>query len=107
MPYPRASASSRGYGTRWQKARKRYLASHPLCVKCRKAGLTVAATVVDHIQPHRNDQELFWNEENWQAICATCHSGDKQISEKSGRQQYRGATANGSPLDPSHPWNAA
>ncbi len=29
-------AASRGYASRWQKARKRYLEAHPLCVECLK-----------------------------------------------------------------------
>ena len=31
-------ASKRGYGSRWQKASKAYLQSHPLCVECVKLG---------------------------------------------------------------------
>jgi 5-methylcytosine-specific restriction protein A len=29
--------------------------------------------VVDHIIPHRGDQYLFWDQENWQALCKDCH----------------------------------
>lgn len=32
------SASDRGYGKAWQKARKRYLEAHPFCVECMKEG---------------------------------------------------------------------
>ena len=70
----RPSAASRGYGWRWQKARLDYLRRNPLCVECRKQNLIVAATIVDHVTPHRGDEELFWNEENWAAMCAACHS---------------------------------
>jgi 5-methylcytosine-specific restriction endonuclease McrA len=38
--------------------------------------------VVDHIQPHRGDQRLFWDRRNWQPLCRTCHSGHKQSIEK-------------------------
>ncbi len=69
----RESASRRGYDRRWQKARNRYLKSHPLCVKCQEAGRFVTATVVDHIEPHRGDRTLFWNEANWQSLCKQCH----------------------------------
>lgn len=36
-------------------------------------GRYVRATVVDHIKPHRGDQRLFWDEDNWQALCKECH----------------------------------
>ena len=28
---------------------------------------------VDHIIPHRGDQKLFWDRNNWQALCKPCH----------------------------------
>lgn len=66
-------AAKRGYNRRWQKVSKAYLQAHPLCVECMKNGRYVRATVVDHIKPHRGDQRLFWDEENWQALCKECH----------------------------------
>ncbi|MDW5417733.1 HNH endonuclease [Iodobacter sp. CM08] len=79
----RGSASERGYNVRWQKARATYLRSHPLCVMCKAEGRLMAARVVDHITPHRGDQELFWDtKNNWQALCTTCHSKHKQRIEK-------------------------
>ena len=71
--YKRASASQRGYGSRWQRLSKLYLKKHPLCVKCLENDRYEKATVVDHIVPHRGDDTLFWNEENWQALCKNCH----------------------------------
>ena len=71
----RGSAHSRGYGRKWREARLGYLQKHPLCVHCLARGHVVAATVVDHIVPHRGDPVLFWSSEtNWQALCATCHN---------------------------------
>ena len=67
------SAASRGYGRAWQKASRQYLAAHPLCVKCMAEGRYTKATVVDHIKPHRGDRELFWDRDNWQALCKRCH----------------------------------
>lgn len=67
------SASSRGYGSRWQKASKAYLQSHPLCAVCMKNGRYTRATVVDHILPHRGDHKLFWDQSNWQSLCKPCH----------------------------------
>ena len=67
------SAGARGYTRAWQKARKKYLEAHPLCVECMKEGRYVRATDVDHIKPHRGDRSLFWDRSNWQALCKRCH----------------------------------
>lgn len=78
----------------------------------------VAATVVDHIAPHKlgdakssGDPEriaaawkLFWDRSNWQSLCKFCHDSTKQRMEKSGRI---GCDAGGKPLDPRHHWNKA
>ena len=69
----RGSAAARGYDARWRKARVVYLGLHPLCAECRRHGSTVAASVVDHIQPHKGNRKLFWEESNWQALCKRCH----------------------------------
>ena len=73
-PEESRSAGGRGYGSKWNKARRRYLEKHPLCVMCMKDGRYVRATDVDHIIPHRGDPVLFWDENNWQALCHSCHS---------------------------------
>lgn len=67
-------AAKRGYGSRWQRARKKYLEAHPLCAECMKQGRYTKATVVDHIVPHRGDQKLFWDQGNWQALCERHHN---------------------------------
>ena len=76
------SSTKRGYGYKWQQARAGYLVSHPLCVFCERQGRVTAATVVDHRVPHRGDMNLFWDKNNWQALCAPCHSGTKQREER-------------------------
>lgn len=65
----RGTAHERGYGGRWRKARETYLASHPLCAECQRQGRVTPARVVDHVKPHRGDQQLFWDSSNWQALC--------------------------------------
>lgn len=77
----RGSARQRGYDTRWDKARRTYLMAHPLCVMCEREGRVTAATVVDHIVPHRGEQRLFWNTTNWQSLCKPCHDREKQREE--------------------------
>ena len=39
-----------------------------------KKGLLVPATDVDHIIPHKGNEDLMWDEENLQALCHACHS---------------------------------
>ncbi len=96
------TTAERGYGGRWQKARERFLAKHPLCAYCEREGKVTAASVVDHVVPHRGDQALFWQKENWQSLCATCHSSTKQQIEKTGI--ISGCDVNGAPIDPNHHW---
>ena len=74
------SASSRGYDSAWQKARKKFLEVHPLCVECLRQGRYVKATDVDHVIPHHGNMDLFWDMSNWQALCHSCHS-KKTVSE--------------------------
>ena len=76
------TSAERGYGHKWQQAREAYLRENPLCVMCRDDGAVTAATVVDHIEPHKGDQALFWNRRNWQSLCASHHSGAKQRMER-------------------------
>lgn len=75
------TSTQRGYGYKWQKAREAFLRENPLCVMCTAQGVVAVATVVDHITPHRGDQSLFWRRSNWQSLCSTHHSRDKQREE--------------------------
>jgi len=76
------SSTKRGYDSRWQKARLTFLAKNQLCVYCLKQGYIQGAEVVDHIVPHRGDMKLFWDVDNWQALCRRCHASTKQMEEK-------------------------
>ena len=98
------SSTARGYGYKWQQARAGYLLTHPYCAYClREVGISYdqdavrigmqcmnagigapLATVVDHRVPHRGDMKLFWDKSNWQSLCATHHSRDKQREESNG-----------------------
>lgn len=59
---------------RWKALRLRVLHNEPLCRMCTSRDLIVAAEVVDHIRPHRNDEQLFWDESNLQPLCYKCHA---------------------------------
>lgn len=78
----RGTASQRGYGSRWQQARLEHLYREPLCRACQSAGRIVAATVVDHIQPHKGDHALFWRRSNWQSLCESCHNRKTATEDK-------------------------
>jgi 5-methylcytosine-specific restriction protein A len=86
----------------WLKKRQAQLAAEPLCRYCRQQGRLSAASVADHITPHKGDPTLFWGE--LQSLCKPCHDGAKQELERTGR--LRGAAADGTPLDPGHHWNS-
>ena len=71
----RGSASSRGYDSKWTKARAAYLRANPFCENHKiKMKRCVMANVVDHIIPHNGDDGLFWDRDNWQSLCTQCHN---------------------------------
>lgn len=69
----RATRTERGYSNVWYRASVGFLRSHPLCVRCQEQGRYTAATVTDHIVPHKGDMVLFWDKANWQPLCKPCH----------------------------------
>ena len=87
----RGTANDRGYSAAWRKAREGFLRKHPLCVRCLHSvpPVIVAATVVDHIIPHRGDKDLFWDRNNWQSLCKPCHD-EKTAREDGGFSGYPG-----------------
>jgi 5-methylcytosine-specific restriction protein A len=86
---------------RWKRKRAEQLQREPLCAMCRAVGRTVAASVADHVKPHRGDPHLFWNGK-LQSLCPDCHDRHKQAQERTG--VLVGADADGTPLDPAHHW---
>lgn len=91
------------YNHRWRKARRVFLSEKPLCAMCQDLDIVTPAVVVDHITPHRGDEELFWDEKNWQGLCLVCHDRHKAIQENRG--YVPGANSSGLPLDKNHPWH--
>lgn len=59
---------------RWKAVRKIVWNRNPLCVECQKLGVVREATDIDHIVPHRGDYDLFWDIDNLQGLCKSCHS---------------------------------
>ena len=58
------------YGTaRWKKTSREFLKKYPTCFIC-----GAKATIADHITPHRGSLELFYDANNLQPMCWSCHS---------------------------------
>lgn len=72
--WKRGTRTQRGYDNRWARAARAFLRDNPLCVHHLEQGRSVPATEVDHIIPHKGDQALFWDVDNWQSLCKRCHS---------------------------------
>lgn len=81
----RGSARQRGYDARWDAAAALHLKAWPLCAYCALTGGFVAATLVDHLYPHRGNRDVFWRREWWVSSCRDCHSGMKQSLERKPR----------------------
>ena len=65
----------------WRKLRERQLMEQPLCSFCLQSDVVEAATVVDHITPHKGVIDLFASPSNLQSLCKAHHDGDKQRIE--------------------------
>jgi len=83
----------------WKLRRALQFKVEPLCRKCKAMGKSRAATVADHVVPHRGNRELFFKGE-LQSLCATCHSSSKQLEEREGFSRDIGE--DGWPVDSRH-----
>lgn len=63
------TAREKGYDSVWEKYRWRFLYHNPKCYCC-----GAKSNVVDHIQAHKGDRELFENTTNHLPLCAVCHN---------------------------------
>jgi len=95
---------------RWRRIRARQLAREPLCRHCKADGLTVPATVVDHIDG-KAETAHDYRESNLASLCERHHSLKTAMENGSfgrapGAAKRAGFDANGVPLDRTHPWNS-
>ncbi len=88
---------------RWRRERITFPRRNPLCLMCMRNARVAVARVVDHIEPHRGDEILFFDQANWQALCFNCHNSRKQSTERRGYDTA--VDERGYPTDPRHPWN--
>ncbi|MFC3079502.1 HNH endonuclease signature motif containing protein [Phenylobacterium terrae] len=87
----------------WQRLRMARLRAEPFCRFCMDEGRVKLATVVDHINPHKGDEELFFDYENTQSLCRHHHDGIKAQIERRG--YHTGTDLTGWPTSPDHPAN--
>jgi 5-methylcytosine-specific restriction endonuclease McrA len=80
---PEVRAYQHWYWTaRWRRRRLDQLRAEPFCAFClADGGVYTAATVADHVIPHRGDRQSFLNGK-LQSLCKPHHDGDKQRMER-------------------------
>ena len=67
------SATERGYGSDWQAVRGAVVNKHPLCIDCRRRGLTVPTQEVHHVQRIKDRPDLRLDRTNLAPLCECCH----------------------------------
>jgi 5-methylcytosine-specific restriction enzyme A len=107
MAWSKESRHKRGYGSAWDKIRKRILARDGGICQCRhcKADRRVkVATEVDHIINKAKAAEMGWTpdqidaDDNLQAINTDCHK--RKTQEEQGRKvRARGVGPDGWPVE--------
>jgi len=76
----RERQQAQGLVVRYHPTLLEWLAKNPIYDLMRVA--TCAATVVDHIVPHKGDPDLFWGEWNWQPLSKTYHDRKTGAEER-------------------------
>lgn len=69
---------------KWRKISKEFLAKYNVCVIC-----GAKATIADHITPHRGNEDLFYDTNNLQPMCWSCHTR-KTLAENNNFQGSKG-----------------
>jgi hypothetical protein len=84
----------------WVRRAKHQLRIEPLCRFCLEAGRVTAATIADHVEPHKGDINRF-RLGKLQSLCQHCHVSRKHEIEIRGYATDIGL--DGMPTDPRHP----
>ena len=84
----------------WKYRRQQQLQDHPLCALCLVEHTVSAATVADHIVPHKGNAELFYYGP-LQSLCTRHHNKTKKDMEVIG--YHNAVDVHGRPIDPNHP----
>ena len=80
MGHPRRSKNRWYSTTRWARIANLQLLEHPLCKYRLERGIVMAATICDHVEPHRGDVNKFWLGP-FQSLCKRCHDSAKRLVE--------------------------
>ncbi|NJO39054.1 MAG: HNH endonuclease [Rhizobiales bacterium] len=83
----------------WRDLELDVLSDQPFCAHCEAVGTIEPSMIVDHIAPHRGEQDLFWSRKNLQGLCYSCH-GRKSQHERFSDKPYRpvGVALDGTPM---------
>ena len=74
----------------WKSIRRHRLAEEPRCRQCAIEGRIVAASHVDHIEPHLGQWLLFFKYENTQSLCAHHHHRHNHPDKRGNSKQTNG-----------------
>lgn len=69
----------------WKQLRLIHLDRHPLCIRCNNLGYIKPAKDVDHVIPHKGDLNLFYDMNNLQSLCKSCHTWKTNKERKTGQ----------------------
>lgn len=71
----RDPATRKLYDGKWQKYAKQYRIKHPICrdPDGRHPLQRRGTEAVDHIRDHKGNYRLFWEPNNHQPLCRSCH----------------------------------
>jgi len=58
----------------WKTIRLIVLQRNPFCVECKKNGINILATEVDHIEDIKDAPERILETDNLQGLCKKCHA---------------------------------
>jgi 5-methylcytosine-specific restriction protein A len=84
----RPSAEARGYGAKWTAYSAEYRERNPWCVTCARNGKRIAVALVDHIKPVAGpDDPTFWDPNNHQGLCRSCHAVKTKAEGLTARSQ--------------------
>ena len=76
------------------------LSQFPFCAYCDAASIVKAATIADHIKPHKGNLSRFYDASNLQSLCKKCHDSIKARIEN--RSYDFGCDVNGLPVNRKH-----
>lgn len=78
----KGKANSALYSTAyWKKQRTAQLSTNPLCAGCLCGGKVVQAEHIDHVFPHRQNNDRF-KRNIFQSLCASCHTLKTQMESR-------------------------